>query len=169
MKRLPYICLLMWLAACSSIDCPVNSIVETIWKVYDSEGQELKLSDTLTVTTVRKDGQEITVMNGRDNTVLNKLTSKSTFNLPISNSHPEDIFVFHFDNANDSVHVTDTVWIKKDDYAHFESVDCNSIFFHTLTNIRYTKNYLDSIVIKNPSVTYDYETVHLHLYPKSSD
>ena len=170
MKRLPYICLLMLLAACSSIDCPVNSIVETIWKVYDGEGQELKLSDTLTVTTVRRDGKEITVLNGRNDTVLNKLAEKSMFNLPISYSHPEDIFVFHFDNNNnDSLHVTDTVWIKKDDYAHFESVDCNTIFFHTLTNVRYTKNYIDSIVIKNPSVTYDYETVHLHLYPKSSN
>lgn len=170
MKRLPYILLLMLLAACSSIDCPVNSIVETIYKVYDSDGNELVLSDTLTVTTVTKDGQIITVLNGSDATVLNKLTEKSTFNLPISYSHPEDVFVFHFDNnAKDSLHVTDTVWMKKEDYPHFESVDCNSIFFHTITDIRYTKNYIDSIVIKNPSVTYDYETVHLYLYPKSNN
>jgi hypothetical protein len=162
--------MILLLTACSSIDCPVNSIVETIWKVYDGKGQELKLADTLTVTTVRKDAQVITVLNGRDATVLNKLTEKSTFNLPISYSHPEDVFVFHFDNSNNNnLHVTDTVWITKNDYAHFESVDCNSIFFHTLTGIRYTNHYLDSIVIKNPSVTYDYETVHLHIYPKSSN
>lgn len=169
MKRLPYIWLMLLLTACSSIDCPVNSIVEMIWKVYDTTGDELKLSDTLTVTTVRKDGQEITVLDGRNDTVLNKLAEKSMFNLPISYSHPEDVFVFHFDNTKDSLHVTDTVWIKKDDYAHFESVDCNSIFFHTITDIRYTQNYIDSIVIKNPSVTYDYTTVHFYLYPKSSD
>jgi len=172
MRRLPCILTvtLLLLTACSSIDCPVNSIVETIWKVCDSTGQELVLGDTLTVTTVRKDGQEITVLNGRDNTVLNKLTQKSAFNLPISYSHPEDILVFHFDNNNnDSLHVVDTVWIKKDDYVHFESVDCNTIFFHTLTDIRHTQHYIDSIVIKNPSVTYDYETVHLYLYPKSGD
>lgn len=162
MKRLPYIWLLMLLAACSSIDCPVNSIVETVYNVYDSVGSELSLSDTLTVTSTRKDGI--------DSTVLNKLVGKSTFNLPISYSHPEDIFVFHFDNnEKDSLHVTDTVWVKKDDYPHFESVDCNSIFFHTITGIRYTQNYIDSIVIKNPSVTYDHNTVHFYLYPKSSN
>ena len=105
---------------------------------------------------------------GRDNTVLNKLTDKSMFNLSISYSHPEDTFVFHFDNSNDTLHVKDTVWIKKEDYPHFESVDCNALYFHTLKDIRYTRNYIDSIVIKNPSVTYDYETVHLHIYPKSS-
>ena len=155
--------------SCSTIDCPVNSIVETIWKVYDSKGQEMKLTDTLTVTTVRRDGVKDTVLDGRKSTVLNKLTEKSTFNLPVSYSHPEDTFVFHFDNnANNNLHVTDTVLIKKEDYPHFESVDCNAIFFHMLTDIRYTRNYIDSIVIKNSSVTYDYETVHLHIYPKSS-
>ena len=169
MKRLPYILLIMLLTACSSIDCPVNSIVETIWEVYDDDGLELSLSDTLTVTTVTMDGNEVVILNGKDNTVLNKLTEKAKFNLPISYSHPEDILVFHFDNSNIDLHVTDTVWIKKDDYPHFESVDCNMIFFHKLTGIRYTQNYIDSIVIKNPSVTYDYETVHLYFYPKRDD
>ena len=169
MKRLPYILLIMLLTACSSIDCPVNSIVETIWEVYDDDGLELSLSDTLTVTTVTMDGNEVVILNGKDNTVLNKLTEKAKFNLPISYSHPEDILLFHFDNSNIDLHVTDTVWIKKDDYPHFESVDCNTTFFHTLTNVRYTRNYIDSIVINNPSVTYDSKTVHFYLYPKSDD
>ena len=160
MKRLPYILFVMLLAACSSVDCPVNSIVETIYNVYDSEGNELALSDTLTVTSARMDGQ--------DTTLLNKLVDKETFNLPISYSHAEDMLMFHFDNGNNNLHVTDTVWIKKDDYPHFESVDCNAIFFHTLTGVRYTRNYIDSIVIKNPSVTYDYQTVHFYFYPKGS-
>lgn len=161
MKRLSYLLLSLLVTACSSIDCPVNSIVETIYEVYGSDGEKLSLSDTLTVTSARSDGT--------DTLLLNKLIGSSTFNLPISYSHPEDILIFHFDNANnDSLHVADTVWIKKDDIPHFESVDCNSTFFHTLTAVRYTQNYIDSIVIKNPSVTYDYQTVHFFLYPKSS-
>ena len=158
MKRLPYILFAMLLAACSSVDCPVNSIVETIYNVYDSEGNELALSDTLTVTSARMDGQ--------DTTLLNKLVDKETFNLPISYSHAEDVLVFHFDNGNNNLHVTDTVWIKKDDYPHFESVDCSAAFFHELTAVRTTHNAIDSIVIKNPSVTYDPETEHFYLYLK---
>ena len=82
----------------------------------------------------------------------------------------KDVLVFSFDNDNNNnLHVTDTVWIKKEDYPHFESVDCSAAFFHIITDVRYTRNYIDSIVIKNPSVTYDSKTVHFYFYPKSSN
>ena len=79
------------------------------------------------------------------------------------------VVAYHFCFKDSVKTVVDTVWIKKDDYPHFESVDCNTTFFHTLTNVRYTRNYIDSIVINNPSVTYDSKTVHFYLYPKSDD
>jgi hypothetical protein len=104
-----------------------------------------------------------------DTIVFNRGIGISKFTLPISYSHPEDVLVFSFDNDNNSLHVTDTVWIKKEDYPHFESVDCNASFFHNITDVRYTCNYIDSIVIKNPSVTYDSKTVHFYFYPKSSN
>jgi len=84
------------------------------------------------------------------------------------------VLVFHFDFESDdpliaSVHEVDTVWVKKDDHPHFESVDCNATFFHTLTGVRCTHNYIDTIVIKDPSVTFNDETIHFYLYPKSDD
>ena len=160
MKRLPYLLMVLLVLACSSVDCPVNSLVETKYEVYGSDGETLKLTDTLTVISIRADDSL---------TVLNSLTGASSFHLPISYSHPEDILYFVFHNRKDSLFVVDTVCIKKDDYPHFESVDCNASFFHTLTDVRYTKNYIDSLVIKNPSVTYDSKTVHFYLYPKSGD
>jgi hypothetical protein len=63
----------------------------------------------------------------------------------------------------------DTLWIAKDDYPHFESVDCNASYFHKLTSIRHTHNCLDSVVIVNPSVTNDDQVVHILLYPKIGD
>lgn len=146
------------MVACSSIDCPVNNTVATLYNILDADGQLLELSDTITVTSLRQDGT--------DTTLLNKLVASSEFNLPISYSHPEDILVFNI--YKDSVSTMDTVWIKKDDFPHFESVDCNATFFHQLTSVRYTTNGIDSIVINNPSVDYDYTTVHFLLYPKSS-
>ena len=71
------------------------------------------------------------------------------------------------DDVTTRFHRQDTVWVKKDDYPSFESVDCSAVFFHTLTGVRYTRNYIDSIVIKNPSVTYDPNTVHFYFYPKT--
>jgi len=144
--------------SCSSIDCPVNSLVLTQYQFTSSGGQALSLLDTLTVATTRKDGSD---------TVFNKGVNISTFYLPISYSHPEDKLVFHFDGEGQ--HVTDTLWIKKDDIPHFESVDCNASFFHRLTDIRCSHNCLDSVVIINPSVTNDDTVIHVYLYPKTGD
>ena len=146
------------LLSCSTIDCPVNSLVETKYEFYSSTGETLTLLDTLTVVTARQDGID---------TVFNKGSNISSFSLPISYSHPEDVFVFRF--KGDGGQTADTVWIKKEDYPHFESVDCNPLFYHDLTAVKCTHNLLDSIVIKNPSVTNDNQVVHLYIYPKTGD
>ena len=146
------------LLSCSTIDCPVNSLVETKYEFYSSTGETLTLLDTLTVVTSRQDGID---------TVFNTGSNISSFSLPISYSHPEDVFVFRF--KGDGWQTADTVWIKKEDYPHFESVDCNPLFYHDLTAVKCTHNLLDSIVIKNPSVTNDNKVVHLYIYPKTGD
>ncbi|SHL18848.1 DUF6452 family protein [Xylanibacter ruminicola] len=170
MKRLTYLLLGVVMAACSSIDCPVQSTVATLYQVCDSTGTQMALSDTMTVVSARQDGTEATLIDGQDATLYNKGFGLKEFTLPISYKHPEDVLVFHFDNSNNKdLHVTDTVWIKKEDYPHFESVDCSAAFFHTITDVKFTRHYIDSIVIKNPSVTYDSQTVHFYLYPKSSN
>lgn len=149
-------CLLI--TSCSSIDCPVENVVSVQYAVCNSDGTSLSLTDSLTVTSIRKDGQEV---------ILNRLIAKDAFSLPISYSHPEDVLVFTFAQGSDKV--SDTVWIKKEDFPHFESVDCNAAFFHTLTDVRYTQHAIDSLVMKNSFVDYDARTVHFHLYPKVSD
>ena len=159
-KLLSMVAVGVFLASCSSIDCSVNSLVRTQYQFTNSDGNALTLLDSLSVVTTTKDG--------KDTTILNKGVNISTFQLPISYSHPEDILVFQFSGSN-GLSTADTVWVKKNDYPHFESVDCNAIFFHQLTDVRYTRNCLDSIVIKNPSVTNDDQVVHLYIYPKTDD
>jgi hypothetical protein len=145
--------------SCTSIDCPVNNLVRTRYQFTSSAGDSLKLLDTLSVVSTRKDG--------RDTLIFNKGVNVCKFHLPISYSHPEDVLVFYFDGEN--LHETDTLWMKKDDIPHFESVDCNASFFHKLTDIRHTHNCLDSVVIVNPSVTNDDAVVHVYIYPKIGD
>ncbi|MBQ8948704.1 MAG: hypothetical protein IJ059_02825 [Prevotella sp.] len=149
----------MVVVSCSSIDCPVNSLVRTQYQFTGSDGSVLSLGDTLTVVTARQDGS--------DTILFNKGVNTSTFHLPISYSHPEDQLVFYFDS--ESLHLADTLWLKKEDIPHFESVDCNASFFHELTDVRHTHNCLDSVVIINPSVTNDDAVVHVYLYPKTDD
>jgi hypothetical protein len=143
---------------CSSIDCPVENTVAVHYLVCNSDGTELALTDSLSVESKNFHGNPI---------LLNRLSGSATFSLPISYSHPEDVMTFTF--FNDSVSRSDTVWLKKNDIPHFESVDCSAAFFHELTDVRHTTHAIDSLVIKNRTVDYDTRTVHLHLYPKSSD
>ena len=149
---------LLVMSSCSSIDCPVQNVVSVQYEIRDKAGEALSITDSLSVISERKDGQYVS---------LNRLIGKSAFSLPISYSHPEDVLFFCF---KDSVKtLVDTVWIKKDDIPHFESVDCSAAFFHELTNVRHTHNAIDSLVLINPSVTYDVNTVHFYLYPKTGN
>lgn len=159
------------ISSCSSIDCPINNTVSVQYEIRDKTGAALSIKDSLTVVTTRQDGYDvlvdITTYDDNKTTVLNRLVDRSDFSLPISYSHPEDVLYFCF---KDSVKtVVDTVWIKKDDIPHFESVDCSASFFHELTDVRHTHNAIDSLVLINRSVTYDYKTIHFYLYPKTGN
>ena len=134
--------------SCSSIECPVDNTVELRYAVPDT------LKDTLYVWTEREDGSDTLVFNHGYN-----LTS---FALPISYQHPEDIFIFCIaDTLGQATY--DTVRVEKIDFPHFESVDCGSHFFHNLTNVRYTTNGIDYVNINNPNVNYDPNIYHLNI------
>ena len=62
----------------------------------------------------------------------------------------------------------DTIRIKKEDMPHFESVDCQASYFHTITAVSTTHEIIDSIVINNPNVNYDQNTTHFKLYLKAN-
>ena len=102
MRKLLLFLVVVWLAACSTIDCPVENIVSVQYQIRDKAGKELSITDSLTVFSNRQNG---------DTVVLNRLINKSEFSLPISYSYPEDILFFWF-KKNDTI-VADTVWMKK--------------------------------------------------------
>ena len=151
---------LLFLAACSTIDCPVQNRVAVNYAVKAFVGGvEVNdtLKDTLYVWTTRSDND--------DTLILNRGINVSSFSLPISYRHPEDKLVFCIVDTND-VAAIDTVWLKKEDIPHFESVDCNAHFFHTLTAIRSTHKAIDTIIINNPNVNYDPSLEHMHIHFK---
>ena len=147
------------ICSCSSVDCPVQNTVYTVYDVYSRAGVADTLRDTLTVSTTRRDGT--------DSVLLNRISKVTTFDLPISYNDPEDTLFFEFkDNTS---YTLDTVYIKKDNFPHFESVDCNISFFHNITGVRHTRNIIDSIAINKQSVDYDASTEHFHIYFKARD
>lgn len=161
MKHLLFVIMAIALvfSACSSINCPLQNTVRTLYVLKKPNAEPDTLKDTLFVFTLRADGS--------DTVLLNAAVKLSTFALPIGYSNPEDTLVFYF--RNNTFRAIDTIRLKKDNYPHFESVDCSASFFHNITAVHSTHNAIDSIVINNPSVTYDPETEHFHLYLKSRD
>lgn len=158
MRKVLLLLSLAFIVSCSSVDCPVKNWVRSYYDVYDSNGAQLKLKDTLTVYTQRKDGS--------DTIILNSGIGLQTFDLPVSYTLPEDTLYFHFYNLD--YDVTDTVWIQKENYPHFESLECKATYFHKLTGVRYTTHAIDSLVLKNPNVNYEDQTTNFFIYPDSS-
>ena len=142
-------------SSCSSIDCPLKHRVYTAYKL---EGSVTLLQDTLSISTPR--------ITGIDSVVINCDVDVDSFSLPISYHGAEDIFFFEVKSKLGKT--LDTVKIKKLDYNHFESVDCNPSFFHTITGVEHTHHRIDSIVINNANVTYDASKAHFYIYFKDN-
>ncbi len=146
------------MVACTSIDCPVQNRVYTLYTLEKANGDDDTLKvDTLFITTERADGT--------DSLLLNGVTGISSFELPISYTQPEDVFCVTLCDTLGNIY-EDTIWVKKDNFPHFESVDCQATYFHQLTGVRYTENIIDSVVIDNSTVNYDASNEHFHIYFK---
>ena len=122
------------------------------------EGKADTLADTLTISTNRTDGS--------DSILINKNVKTTEFSLPISYSHPQDVFYFETKDTLTGVCTFDTITVTKEDRPHFESVDCSPLYFHTITAINTTNNAIDSVVIINPDVSYDTSKKHIYIYFK---
>jgi hypothetical protein len=151
------IAVLLGLCACSSIDCPVENVVRTLYVMKKPTLAADTLKDTLDIVSRRVDGTMVTLRGS--------LIQKDTIQVAIGYVNPEDTLFFNFRNG--SYRATDTVWIKKDNRPHFESVDCAVAYFHTVTAVRCTNHAIDSIRLNNPSVTYDPRTENFYLYLKA--
>ena len=153
--------LLLLSASCSSVDCPLNSLVYTQYQLMTLGGEVDTLSDTLTITTARTDGA--------DSVLINRNVNTTEFALPISYAQPQDVFFFEMKDTLTGAITYDTVTVVKENRPHFESVDCSPLYFHTLTAVSTTHNAVDSVVIKNPDVTYDTSKKHIYIYFKHRD
>lgn len=158
MRKIGIALSLSLLLSCSSIDCPLNNTVSAVYTL-GGDVSSLGAADTLTIWTI--------LANGND-TVLNSMTSASTFTLPVSYHQPTDVLVLCYTDTV-GTHLLDTLYVSKTNEPHFESVDCNPSFFHELTNLQCTHHMLDSVSIAQPSVNYDTKKTHIYLYFHSDD
>ncbi len=137
------------LAACSSVDCPLNN---TVYANYKLAGAVTTLPDTLTISTTRRDGTDSVLVNHQVNT--------DSFSLPMSYAQAADTLYVQTNS------LVDTVRIEKTNSPHFESVDCGVAYFHIITAVHHTRHAIDSIVINHKEVNYDATQQHFRIYFK---
>ena len=145
------------MTACTSIDCPVENNVATLYKLQKADGTQDTLHDTLTVLT--------RLARGVDTVIVNNSVETTSFQLPISYTNAADTFTFV--RKSDTRELTDTVWIEKTNLPQFESVDCKLVYFHDVTSLRHTRNGIDSISVKKGRIDYDSNTENFHIYFKT--
>lgn len=145
------------ITACTSIDCPVENTVATLYKLQKADGSQDTLRDTLTVLT--------RLARGVDTVILNKSVETTSFQLPISYTNTADTFTFV--RKGETTEVADTVWIEKTNLPQFESVDCKLVYFHDVTSLRHTRNGIDSISVNKGRIDYDSNTANFHIYFKA--
>ncbi|MBQ7422330.1 MAG: hypothetical protein IJV27_09350 [Prevotella sp.] len=144
--------LVLFLCACSSIDCPLNN---TVYMRIALKGDVDTLKDTLTISTVRTDGA--------DTILFNQGVNLTYVTVPMSYAQDEDALIFQISDTT-GVTKRDTLWIAKQNQSHFESVDCSPSYFHTITAVSHSRNNIDSVTINEPNVDYDATKEHLYLY-----
>ena len=149
------------LFSCSQINCQSQNTVAVNYEFRqpinaygDTREDTLAVGDTLWIATQRADGVDTVLFNSGIRT--------TTFTLPISNSHPEDMLLFVV--KDQTGYLFDTIWVAKEDFPHFESVDCGATFFHNITSVRSTHKRIDSVVVHTPQVNYDLTPTHIYIY-----
>ena len=156
------ILLIVAVVSCTNIDCPVQNSVMTTYGLRKSGSGEV---DTMGIDTM---WVRLKRVDHTDTLLINRLCgAKATnFQIPISYTQPEDSICTTVVDTIGTVW-RDTIVIKKDNMPHFESVDCQASYFHTITAVSSTHGIIDSIVINNPYVSYDPTTTHFKLYLKT--
>ena len=160
-KIVVVILLLAAMAGCTSIDCPVQNLVYTNYMLMKPDGTADTLGvDTMWIWSQRADGTDTLLVSSLCG------SSATSFSLPISYTQPEDVICTMVADTTGTIWL-DTIRILKENYPHFESVDCQAAYFHKITAVSNTRRIIDSVVINKPDVNYDATTEHFYLYLKA--
>lgn len=149
------------ISSCTSIDCPVKNMVITNYALMKASDQPDTLNtDTLWIWSKRVDGSDTLLLNALCGTTATK------FSLQISYAEPEDVYYTLLADTSGQEWL-DTFRIKKENYPHFESVDCKASYFHDLMATATTHHAIDSITIHHKRVDYEVSPTHLYIYLKA--
>jgi Family of unknown function (DUF6452) len=128
---------ILQLISCTQDSCLEETVAEVKVPMYLSSTQGIKAPDSLTVYGLNTGSKKI----------YNSAKSISTANLPLNPSTENCGFVIRING------IFDTLRLKYDSYPHLISKVCGYTYFHTIDSLSFTKNIIDTVIIKNRFVT----------------
>jgi hypothetical protein len=123
--------------SCTPESCLEETIAEIKVPLYLSSTQTIQAPDSLTLYGI----------NSGSGKIHNKATGVNKILLPLDPSAETCGFVIRINGT------TDTLLIWYDSFIHLISKECGYTYYHTIDSLIYTKNIIDTIKIKNRSVT----------------
>lgn len=160
-KIIPFILLIIgacWIAGIVSCteddDCSGNArhmLTANIKTIVHTDSASWETNDTIDILTVYAFGTDSIIINDNSNAV--------SLSLPLRTNVEETTLVFSYINhAGDTLpqyYDKDTIVFKHRNTPYFLTLDCNFVVKQELTDVSYTRNVLDSIVIVNPTASID--------------
>ena len=164
MKRLPFILIILLLAAsffpaCEVENCPPNTISYLQFTFADQHGKAVKITDTTSV--IGMISTDVTVYDTLDDgtlaerivydsiihdTLINQESEAESFKVPLSYD-TETSFIFAYKHAK-----PDTIHISHRNIPYFTNLDCGTMMFYEIQQATSTRHQLDSLQIINSNI-----------------
>ncbi|MGL5015486.1 MAG: DUF6452 family protein [Bacteroidales bacterium] len=89
----------------------------------------------------------------QDSILYNRATSQSYIKLPLKKFQEESSYVLHFQGAeSEIIDQRDTVTFYYKNKSYFISEDCGTVIHHLVDSVRYTRHYIDSLIVAKQSI-----------------
>lgn len=146
-KGIIYIVALAFAALLSSCengyDCYLENIAYNRIGFYKSDSTDVKyqLPEVLTVSLM---------INGKDSIVVNHIEYADALQLPMSYTNECDTVIFGYGND-----IADTMFVAHENILYYQSMECGTIMYHKLEDIKHTGILIDSVAIVRDYVKFD--------------
>lgn len=150
-RSLIIIVLAVMAVACENVTCSIDNTVESVYSFYASArtdgvfypGNAITIGDTMSV-----------IILGPDSVIANRLVRQKEVKLPVSFYGAVDSLLFEFTDTA-SRKGRDTLFVFKMSMPHWEDPSCPVHMFHVVTAVTSTHNIIDTVLIINPTITYE--------------
>lgn len=142
-------------AACDNgYDCELNNTSYDNIGFYTIEnGKEVAYTNPQPLTVSL-------MINGKDSIMINHITDADRVSLPISYTQDCDTVIFHYaDEFSDSLYISHT------NSLYYQSMECGTLMFHQISDLKHTNTWIENAVIANKDVNFNgNENIKIYFY-----